>query len=332
MNAPAPFPVNPSIGEWFQNWVWNGNRWVCGPMQGVRVIIRRFMASGPWQPSPGLISVVVECIGGGGGGGGAQGSVPSSAGVATGPGWCVGGGGGSGGTYAKSALAETLVRGGVNMVVGLGGAGGQATQASTGVRGGNTAFGAFVIAQGGWGGGSNVITTGLDPAMGQGADPGAMPGESLPGAILDVGDMTGFGDAGQSGTTTWYDPSGAGLIAQTIAWGGTGGGTFYSGTWAAVPQTGGGQNGRPGIFSGVGGGGGASAYAANPALGGNGSDGVIVTTEYCFAETDDDCRPSCDGGARVAWDGQFGPPKGAGWRGGPPAGFSDDPSAYDNGE
>ena len=104
------------------------------PTAGTRIVLTAFRASGPYQPSPGLVTAVVECWGGGGGGG----SVTWLA-ATIGEG---GGGGGSGG-YSKKTLAAALVLGGVAVTV--------AGQAAPGANGTVTSFGAFCVANGGSG-------------------------------------------------------------------------------------------------------------------------------------------------------------------------------------
>ena len=58
--------------------------------------------------------------------------------------------------------------------------------------------------------------------------------------------------------------------------------------------------------NGAGGGGGASAYASGPAIGGAGGAGLVIVTEYCWADSADDCciPAPCPGAARVPWTGQ----------------------------
>jgi hypothetical protein len=111
MNAP-PFPTNPSFGQYFGNWVWSGSRWVCTNTNGVRLITTVFNASAPYTPSPGLISLVVEAVGGGGGSGPAVGFAN----------YITSGGGGGSGGYSRITLASGLVLGGVNVIIGAGGA------------------------------------------------------------------------------------------------------------------------------------------------------------------------------------------------------------------
>lgn len=313
MNAPCfpttpfppapPFPANPSVGQVFGSWVWNGQNWAISPVGVLSVNLQVFMTSGMYQPSPGLVYAIVEAVGGGGGGGGAVGGITptGSPPTATTPGWVCGGGGGSGGSYARSSLPASLLAGGVQVTIGAGGAGGNGAgvpglgNSGFGQVGGITTFGALVQAPGGWGGGSNIwqpgqpgaISGGLDPTLGEGADPALDFIDPPPGGYGSlvqppiVGQFGGFGNAGLAGGTNFYDPA-AGNSGQSIVWGGAGGATFFAGTWAERRQAPSGQNGRSGHEHGVGGGGAVSAYVGYPANGGMGAAGVVLVTEYCM--------------------------------------------------
>jgi hypothetical protein len=96
-----------------------------------------FTATGTYTPSPGMVSAIVECVGGGGGGGGALGNGTHS-----------GGGGGSGG-YSRVLLSAAEVGGTQAVQIGAGGAAGAT---GNGSPGGVTSFGALCIANGGMGG------------------------------------------------------------------------------------------------------------------------------------------------------------------------------------
>lgn len=234
-----------------------------------------FSQSGAYVPSANLTSCIVEMVGGGGGGGGALGGI-NTAGNNTG--WVVGGGGGSAGTYVRSAFSVQDVQGGMGVVIGAGGTGGPPTQGVTGGRGGTSSFGGLMLAEGGYGGSSNVIAANgaLDPSFGQGADPGSASGNN------NVGDVSTWGGPGQSGSTNFYDPAEQ-ASGQSICWGGTGGDSYFSGTWAAVFQSSGGMDGKSGHLAGAGGSGAASAYTTNPQTGGVGASGYCVITEYIMS-------------------------------------------------
>jgi hypothetical protein len=293
MNAPV-FPANPAIGDRWMNWVWNGARWVCNPMAGMQVIQTVMTATGPYQPSPGLVTVVVEALGGGGGGGGAVGDQATTAVN----GWMMGGGGGGGGAYSRSALAASLVLGGVIVTVGVGGQPGSGVPPYNASDGTLTSFGSFVVAPGGKGGGTGAAGN----QFGQGGLP----------AGVGVGQLALPGSGGQAGIAYYWD----GGLAGGTAMGGMGGGTYFGGSGSNVGViTGGsavGANGAPG----AGGDGGASGLLSLPVLGGLGGRGLCIVTEYCWADVaDEDCGCGSTGGmARVARYGQGGP-----W----PGGFDD---------
>lgn len=301
MNAP-PFPSNPSIGQWYGNWVWNGVRWVCGPSAGVRVMVQTFGASGPYMPSPGLVTAVVEVQGAGGGGAGALSSFDSAGGIA---GWLLAGGGGGAGGYARAALAAALVAGGVQVTIGAGGAPGD--QATEGQPGGATTFGALCAASGGSGG--KYAAIGVANELGGG---GA-------GGNGTIGDITAYGNSGTSGGVLYYDDGYAGGAVS----GGMGGQSFFNGTVPqAIASPGYSANGAAGPDGGAGGNGGASGAITLPATGGAGAGGWCVVTEYCWADVscEDDClNPPINVNARVAvtnvpWPGPG--PCPPGWGGG----------------
>jgi hypothetical protein len=291
MNAP-PFPPNPSFGQYFGNWVWSGSRWVCTNTNGVRVVTQVFRASAPYMPSPGLISCVVETIGGGGAGGPA---------ISPGVLWLLSGGGGGSGGYSRIALASGLVLGGVNVIVGAGGQ--QGPGAGTPSAGGATSFGAFCVANGGQPGVGNDAQAG---GWGQGGGP-APPG---------VGDIALPGSCGSNGIflvfPTAVDYNGSGGANGGAMWGGnvagveTGVGGFISGS-DGLPNTGAG--GGSACVN--------QAAASAIAYGGAGGSGICIVTEYCWADAIDDgcgCGPT-SGQARVAITGPQ-----AGW----PGGFDND--------
>ena len=275
MNAP-PFPANPSFGQYFGNWVWSGSRWVCTNTNGVRIVVQVFRASAPYTPSPGLISAVVECVGGGADGGAASGVSPLTNG---------GGGGGSGG-YSRITLAAALVLGGVNVVIGIGG--GAAPPASNPLDyadgGTATSFGAFCVANGGIGGGGNAAALSI----------WGFPG---PGAPVGVGDIAVPGNPGGTGTSLVENSFSLNCI------GGFGGAIWGGGGMTTLVGSGGVGPGLPGTGPGAGGSGACTnnnAVAAGEA-GGRGANGICIVTEYCWADTiDDGCGCGPTGGARVA--------------------------------
>lgn len=267
MNAP-PFPLNPSVGQWWQNWIWNGANWVCSQATGVRVITTTFTASGPYQPSPGLVSLVVECIGGGGAGGNSG----NPQGVTT---FVLGGGGGGSGGYSRITLAAALVAGGVNVTIGAGGDG-LSSGPVWGQDGQATTFGAFCVANGGKGGQLCDASSGA----GLGGD----------GAEMGTGDVTFSGASGNNGM--FLDDPGGWVTAA----GGMGGVTFGGNRLNASPSNSGAQGGNADPGTGAGGGGAilnqVQGTGANQWPGGSGGSGLCVVTEYCWADAGsgvDDC-------------------------------------------
>lgn len=275
MNAP-PFPPNPTNGQRFGNWEWSGGRWVCTAGIGTRVVTTVFTASGPYTPSPGLVTAVVECLGGGGAGGGA-GPTPNATTLMS------GGGGGSGG-YSRIALAAALVVGGVNVTIGAGGQ--PAAPPGTGTNGHATSFGALCVANGGKVGGTSSGVA------------GAYAGSSGNGAGVGVGDWAAPGASGQFGSFSVY----AAQFVTTAQ--GSLGGQIFGGNASAGVETGGQLNGVSALANtGAGGSGGCVNQAqGSGAYGGGGASGLCMVTEYCWSDSGDEgcvCPPST-GTARVA--------------------------------
>jgi hypothetical protein len=277
MNARTqpPFPPNPQVGQKWGAWTWTGSRWACTRLQGVFINTQVFPASAPYMPTPGLVTCVVTTIGGGGGGGAC-----SSTGAAAG-----GGGGAGSGGYSRKTLAASLVLGGVNVVVGTGGDG-----SISGLEEGNgtaTSFGAFCVANGGFGGFANDGVHAF--------------GAAGPGAAVGVGDLAFPGNPGLPGSAS---AGGSGNVVQ----GGAGGAIFGGGGIAQVVGTATTIIGAPGLGYGSGGSGAAVNSTAQILVGGNGAPGICWVDEYCWADTGDDsgdcgCGPT--GQARVAWPGGF---------------------------
>ena len=276
MNAP-PFPPNPTNGQRFGNWVWSGGRWVCTSASGTRVVTQVFTVSAPYTPSPGLVSTVVECLGGGGAGGGA-GPSPGALSVMS------GGGGGSGG-YSRATLAAALVLGGVNVTVGAGGS--PAAPPSNGTDGQATTFGALVVANGGSAGGTAAGIA------------GAYAGASGMGALPGIGDWAAPGASGMFGSLSVLSAFEVNTAQGAL------GGQIFGGNVTAAVETGGQLNGQDALVnSGAGGSGGCvNQIQGDGAYGGAGGSGLCIVTEYCWADATDDsdcgCAPT-GGRARVA--------------------------------
>jgi hypothetical protein len=275
MNA-LPFPTNPLVGARYQNWVWNGSRWVCSP-GGMIVMTQTFRANAVYTPSPGLVTALAYTLGGGGGGGAAQGA--DATGV-----WA--GGGGGCGSYSRKTIPAALVLGGVAVTIGEGGTGGvwSGTSAAAGT-GGITSFGAFCISNGGAGG------------VGAGNGGGGQPGN---GGAPGVGDLAWRGPSGTAGIIQVF-----GTPIEYEATGGIGG-ALFGGAIAASAGTGfeaAGISGDSG--SGAGGGGGVINQNGAITSGGTGGSGMCWVDEYCWlAGADGDCGGGQPRGqARVSWPG-----------------------------
>lgn len=284
MNAP-PFPLNPTVGQRFGQWVWNGGRWVCSPATGVQVIIQTFTASGPYMPSPGLVTAVVECWGAGGAGGGV--GEPSSN-------EALGGSGGGSGGYSKKALAAALVAGGVQVTIGVGGAyGPNSGKAPDGTA---TSFGALCVANGGIGGWA-MFPSVSDPEPGGGAPPG-------------VGDVASPGATGAPGYWLVFTAPQTNYSSATQLGGQINGGN--AGLMLGANNGFAGPSGAPN--SGAGGAGATANQLSAPTsfAGGGGGSGLCVVTEYCWMDVvPDDCTDTVNMNARVTVDGR------GGWSGAP---------------
>lgn len=300
MNAP-PYPLNPAVGQRYGQWVWNGVQWTCAPANGVQVLSTVFTSSGPYMPSPGLVSVEVECIGGGGAGGPAQLTYSGTA-------WKLGasGGGGGAGAYSRKTLPASLVMGGVAITIGAGGAPGGSNSALAGGNGAATSFGALCVAPGGQGGGANNIS-GNDTAFtqngqyGQGGQGGGFAGGGIGDWIVD----------GSSGTLGPFDAQAATVVFEiTIPIGRGAAGAYGAAPWGGLGlagQTGGAAGTVAQANTGAGGGAGWCAVAPgggpqNSFFGGAGGSGVCIVTEYCwsFANEDDCLNPPVNVNARIA--------------------------------
>lgn len=205
-----------------------------------------FISSGTYTPTPGMVYALVEVIGGGGGGGGCDGT--------TGISGAAGGGGGSG-SYSKSYLSAATIGVSQAVTIGLGGSGGAAGN-NNGSNGGVSSFGSLVTANGGGAGLGSIDNPGIN-----------IYGFGGPGAAAGTGDLAIPGNGGGTGI----------IYASNYPLSGIGAGSFY-GAQTQISINAAGQNGNG---YGCGGGGGSSAAPTQPAQpGGNGSDGIVIITEY----------------------------------------------------
>lgn len=204
------------------------------------------VGSGTYTTPTGCTTIVVEGVGGGGGGGGVDGNTSQAATA----------GGGGGGGYFRKLIANPDAT--YSYTVGAKGTGG-AAGANNGNAGTDTTFGT--------GGG---LLTAQSGDVGDGGSPGTAVAFSVgasPSAISTGGDINTTGAPGGIGTRH----------SGSAAMSGYGGASIWSGGARGQRSHAAGAN-----ASGFGGGGGgACAVTTNADLaGGDGSDGLIVVTEY----------------------------------------------------
>jgi hypothetical protein len=182
-----------------------------------------------------------------------------------------GGGGGGGGSHVRRRLTLSTVGATETVTIGAGGTAITAND-TNGVAGGNTSFGAHVVAYGG-GGGAGAGGSGNGGGGGGGrvdagstaTDENGDDGGNTRGSILAAGGASIAAAAGIGG--------GAGIVGSANAWGGGGGGGGNTAGAAGGGGAGlwGGAGGGGGAEGGNGGAGGTSWYGAGG--GGGGSSG-----------------------------------------------------------
>ncbi len=154
--------------------------------------VETIIKSQNWTPPTWAKKIKVVCIGGGGGGG----SAPADEDGIT---LYSGGGGGGGGTVTLGEFKiQDIGTGSISIVVGTGGLGGNESRGGT--QGGDTLFGNYLIAKGGWGGtqgDTNQSVTG-----------------GLPRTNINYTN-TG-GGAGGRGSSTGFTPS-IGVVDECVA-------------------------------------------------------------------------------------------------------------------
>jgi len=207
------------------------------------LIVQEYTAgTSTWSKPNGLKRVLIAAVGAGGGGGsGRRGAAGTNR---------FGGGGGGGGAVVWTQVAAMDLMASVTVTVGTGGTGGTGagsddTNGNPGTAGGDTSFGAVVIAKGGGGGTGGTAAAGTAGTGGQAA---SCTPSSGPYALTAAG-----GGAGGSGNGTAAGGGFAG--AGSVPGGGGGGGINTSNTNAISGGAGGGvvQNGvlQTGPTSGV---------------------------------------------------------------------------------
>ena len=200
-----------------------------------------FTAGGSWVKPTGCRYVRVRLVGGGGGGG---------VGFSTAAGQGTAAGGGGGGGYAEEIIPASSLTSSTTVTVGAGGLG-----ANPPTAGGTSSFGAFLSATGGAPG------TSSSPATNTTADGGQ-------GGVGTGGTINIDGEDGSVGRVGNGEPQSARGGSSQLGAGGREG----TGVNVAV--------GAIGQAYGGGGSGGACRPVNGPALGGNGTQGVVIVEAY----------------------------------------------------
>lgn len=203
-------------------------------------------ASGNYIPTPGMLFVVVEMVGGGGAGGSPVLSTGTNVSLGA-PGGC--------GTVAVGTFTAGQIGASVAVVIG---AAGQAVAMSSGGSGGTTKFGTLMTAPGGMGG-ANINNTGVPITATNFTMSANATGANLRSAA---------GNGAGASTATSNLP--IGMV------GGNGGSCPYGVGGAAVPGL---NDGANGTGNGSGGSGSAGDATAVP-LGGNGAPGLCIIQEF----------------------------------------------------
>lgn len=204
-----------------------------------------FKTSGTYTPTPGTKFAIVEAVGGGGAGGGCQVGTGSNAAC---------GGGGMSGEYVKARVDNPVT---TTVTIGYGGLG---ASANPGASGGNTSFGAGILAKGGLGG--NILPEGADVAI--------------------VGPAGAYVTPGFTGANIFGSGSGYTMPGVRYSWllavGGPGGSSVLGAGGGSQAIVGEGFDAKgPG-----GGGSGACVYggATQQRAGGAGMAGIVLVWEY----------------------------------------------------
>jgi hypothetical protein len=215
-------------------------------------ILTSTTAGTSYSPTAGTTGFMVECVGGGGGGGGAVGVTNGTGG---------GGGGGGGGGYGRRVYTSLN---GFTFTYSAGTAGAGGSGSSAGTAGGNTLFSDgtnTLTCKGGSGGNGVTATTAATTVIGAG---GA--GAAVSTGI--AGDLLSGGDAGTPGTK----------IGNGVYLSGHGASSHFGGGALGLVNTVG--AGTAAANYGAGGSGAAATNSLTAVSGGNGSQGVVIITEF----------------------------------------------------
>lgn len=207
-----------------------------------------------YTPTTGMQYCIVECLGGGGGGGGSAAQGATQAGAA---------GGGGGGGYCKKTFSSATIGASQQVVIGAGGSGASAGN-NSGSSGGNTTFGVAPLLQangGGGGGGVGASGGGVGAYGGVGGSSG--------------GDVNGGSTNGVTGFAAYI----ASLSVAIISGSGGGNSIYGSGGGSNFSNGPGQSNGNNAAGYGAGGSG-AICQNGSASGGGNGSNGIVIITEY----------------------------------------------------
>lgn len=218
------------------------NMQMTSTLPAVPPVINVYTSDGTWAKPAGLKYIVVEVVGGGGGGGGADNDNAQA-------------GGGGGGGYSKEVIAASALGATEDYDVGAAGTAGANTGTSGG-DGGTSNFGTAPFLQATGGGGGGGSTGSGSEGVGGTAGSGSNGTLNLPGNV---------GVAG-----LYID------LATSIHLGGKGGDSFYGyGGKGGITDSG----GTDGTGYGAGGGG-AAEDDSTGTVGGLGTAGVVIVTEY----------------------------------------------------
>ena len=269
---------------------WNGTDFVqVGGGGGGVYDVQTFTSSGTWTKPAGVSQVRVIAIGGGGGGGsGRKGASGSSR---------AGGSGGYMGAYSDIIFDASAISSSVSVTIGTGAAGAasQTTNSTNGIagtQGGNTTFGTYAVANGGFGGGAGSNSTTIIPVVTSNTGFEFNPTHKNTSTMYYMYTLNQIYHSGISGNTQlggWYGLKGpgggggggtigTGNIILNVGFGGYGAtnlnGGFAGGTASATDGVSGGNGtaattGQP--YGGGGGGGGQASLTGNAGAGGNGA-------------------------------------------------------------
>ncbi len=214
--------------------------------------IQTFNSNGTYTPTSGMKYCIIEVVGGGGGGGGA--------GATAGAQSSFGAGGGSGEIARGFFSAATI---GASKAVTIGAAG-AANSGATGGNGGNSSVGVLISSNGGTGG-ATVAATNFGSSQGgdggTGGSGGSFRSPGLPGTNTFSNPGGSFGYSG-AGASSPYGSGGQGIINP------------------AVSMTGVNFAGNSALGFGSGGSGGLNGPSQTATLGGAGTAGYVLITEF----------------------------------------------------